>query len=240
MLMAAPGCTTPTYQTPQFAARHLSDNDMDRITAGEAYATSTASAQATGATAFTSVSDLSLVSSGSINGAPVVSYATLQGHALAAQAVSAQASAAGQLAISNGTTAGIEAATASAAKATGPDSRAQADIQLYATLTTNQTAVVFGSTDTLGCCAPQSNGQTPQPNSQTSQSSGQTSQPNGQAIMSIMAQGAYTEGKQVHRTGTTPAAAESGVDVAEVSSRLPLIDPSELIAASATRIAPRY
>jgi hypothetical protein len=59
-------------------------------------------------------------------------------------------------------------------------------------------------------------------------------------MMSIVAQGAYTEGKQVHRTDTTPAATESGVDVAEVSSRLPLIDPSELAAASATRIAPKY
>ncbi len=112
--------------TPQFAARHLSDSDMDCITAGQAYATSTASAQATGATAFTSVSDLSLVSSGSINGAPVVSYATLQGHALAAQAESTQASAAGQLAIGNGTMAGIEAATTSSAKATGPGARARA------------------------------------------------------------------------------------------------------------------
>jgi hypothetical protein len=200
---------------------------MDRITAGEAYATSTASAQATGANAFTSASNLSSVSSGSTNGAPVVTYATLQGHALAAQAESAQASAAGQLAISNGTTAVIEATTTSSAKSTGPGARAQADIQLYATLTTNQTAVVFGSTNAVGCCAPQPDAQA-------------VPQPDGQAMMSIVEQGAYTEGKQVHRMGTTPAAAESGIDVVEISSRLPLIDPSELVAASATRIPPRY
>jgi hypothetical protein len=143
----------------------------------------------------------------------------VQAQASATQATSAQANATGEVSVSNGTTIGAEAESTSAASATGQGVRAQTDIQLYVAVTTNQTTVVFGTTDGQGCCSPQAS---------------------GEAVLSTAVEGPYTEGKQTRRAATTPGGVEAGTDVAEVASRLPLIDPSQLAAAAAQRLAPRY
>ncbi|MBV8457987.1 MAG: hypothetical protein JO122_15380 [Acetobacteraceae bacterium] len=154
-----------------------------------------------------------------MNDGSFLSYAAVQAQASATQATSAQANATGEVSISNGTTTSAEADSTSGASATGQGVRAQSNIQLYVAVSTNQTTVVFGTANEQGCCS---------------------SQASGQAVLSTAVQGPYTEGKQTRRTATTPGAVESGTDVAEVASRLPLIDPSQLAASAAQRLAPRY
>ena len=215
------GCAISESQSPRLPAHYLNETEMDRVTVGSARAASSVSAQAIGstATAFTSTSDLVIASSRPINGAPFLSYATVQSRALAAEGESAQADGAGEIFAGSGPTLGAGANVTAAATATGAGARAQVNVQLYGIVTTDHTALVFGTIDALACCAPHAS---------------------GQATIDTLAEGPYVAGQYVLRTGTNPGAAESAIDFAVVSSPLPLVDPSLLGAASATRIAPGY
>lgn len=221
MLVVTSACATSVNQKPQFGAHPLSELEMDRVTAGSAHATSTASAQAsgTGAIASSLAGAVSTATGSPITGVPFLSYASLQGQASGAQAKSAQVDAAGEIAVSSGTTAGVKADITAAAGATGPGVRAQVNIQFYAAVTTNQTTLMFGTVDALGCC---------------------TRPASDQAVVSTVVEGPHVAGQQTRRTGTIPGANESGIDISEASSRLPVIDPAQLAAAWASRLAPRY
>ncbi len=216
------GCAASTSHSPRFAARSLTEIEMDRITVGDARATSFASAQAIGspATASTLTSDLSVASGSPSAGTPFLNYATSQSQASGAAAEAAQADAAGEIFVGSASQVGAGANVASTASATGDDgARAQVNLQLYGVSTTNNTSVVFGTTDAVACCAPHAS---------------------AQATVDTFAEGPYATGQQASRTELNAGAIESTTDFVEVSSSLPIIDPSQLAAARAPRIAPRY
>ncbi len=214
------GCAASTSHSPRFAARSLTEIEMDRITVGDARATSFASAQAIGstATAFTSTSDQGVASGSPPAGTPFLDYATSQSQASGAAAEAAQADGAGEIFVGSGSQLGAGANVASSASATG-DARAQVNVQLYGVSTTNHTSVVFGTTDAVACCAPHAS---------------------AQATVDTFAEGPYATGQQASRIELNAGAIESTTDFVEVSSSLPIIDPSQLAAARDGPIPPGY
>lgn len=215
------GCSASPSHSTQSAARVLAEIEMDWITVGNARATSRAFAQSIGpaATAATLSSDLSLAGSSSIMGAPFLNYAMSQSQALSASGESAGADGSGEIFVGNGTILNARASTTSVARATGQDASAAIKIQLYGITVINQTSVAFGTIDATACCG---------------------SDASAEVTVNTSVNGPYVTGQQAHRIEHNSRTSEFSIAFAEVSSLLPLVDPSLLAAALATRIAPRY
>jgi hypothetical protein len=190
---------------------------MDRITAGNATATSSGAAHAVGVRSESSAlsSGLAVTGGSQILGAPFIDYALSQSQALARSATSAEADSGGKILIGDGTH-GVGAEVISGAKTAGIGASAAVSIQLYGVTVTNNTSIVFGTVSAVACCRPIAD---------------------SQARIAILADGPYVRTEQMKRTSLNPRVNDTTIDFAAVSSLLPITNPSRMAASVG---APRF
>jgi len=212
------GCETASPQNSG-AARILTSAEMDRITAGVATATSEATALATGGAPRTAASATTQTNSGNslIPGSSFRNYATTRATALASNGQRIQAGVSTQISVDGGSGgAWIDAAGTVAGGGTGP---VQVSTQAYG-ISTARTDLAFGSVSASACCG--------------STATVQVKADSG-------AGGSYSQ--EIHTTATSDVQgqAQRKVDIAIVSSALPVLDPARLlVTGGSARISPKY
>lgn len=193
---------------------------MDRITAGSAVAVNEATAHALGAAPQTAVSATTQAYSGSpIAGAPFLNYATSQATASASRGELVQAGLSSQISV-DGANGGarIDAAATGTAAGNGT-SRAQVSTQTYG-ISTSRTDLVFGSVSAVACCGPAAT---------------------AQVKVDSAAGGPYSRELSGTSVSDIPGQVQRTVDIAVVSSALPILDPAQVLVTGApARISPKY
>jgi hypothetical protein len=216
LIAMAAGCQTTTIQGPG-RARMLTGFEMDAVTAGSAVAVNDATARALGSTPQTAILGIASAYSGSspIAGAPLLNYANSQATASASNGELAQAGLSSRVSVdsSNGG-ASIDAQAAG----TGT-SRAQVTAQFYG-ISTNRSDLVFGSISAAACCG---------------------SVATAQVKVDGEAGGPYTRELQAAPVSDSSGQVQRRVDIAVVSSALPILDPAQLlVTGGSARVSPKY
>jgi hypothetical protein len=210
------GSTMPVLEAPvsQSSHRPLTVAELDRITAGDARASGDTSAAAIGGiTDSLALSDnTSLTGGGPIAGAPFATYAASLDQGVANGAATAQANGSGSIFAGLGA-AGAGAVATAAASGVGPRAQAQITFQLYGVGTANGTNLMFGSAGAAACCGPAAD---------------------SQATLTPSASGPYVRSLQMTRINPLVGISQDTIDVATVSSQLPIIEPSRVAAAVAS------
>jgi hypothetical protein len=214
------GCETTTVQSSG-GARILTGVEMDRITAGSAVAVNGATAHALGAAPQTAVSATTQAYSGSspIAAAPFLNYATSQATASASKGELVQAGLSSQISV-DGANGGarIDAAATGTAAGNGT-SRAQVSTQTYG-ISTSRADLVFGSVSAVACCG---------------------SAATAQVQVDSAAGGPYSKELRGTSMSDIPGQVQRTVDIAVVSSALPILDPAQvLVTGGPARISPKY
>jgi hypothetical protein len=210
------GCQTTIAQRPH-GPRMLTGPEMDAATAGSAVAADAIAAHARGSEAQTAVLGIASAYSGNspIAAAPIFDYANSQATASASGSNLAQTSLSSQVSVDGGN--GGASVDAKAA-ATG-SSQVQATAQLYG-ISTNRSDLVFGSVAASACCG---------------------SDASAQVAIDSAAGGPYTREVRSAPVSATPGQAQTGLDIAVVSSAMPLLDPTQVLVAGApARVSPKY
>jgi hypothetical protein len=210
------GCQTTTIQGPG-GARILTGVEMDEVTAGSAVAVNDAAARAFGFAPQAEVLGIASAYSGNspIAGAPFLNSATSKATASAGNGELAQTGLSSRVSV--GSTNGGASIDAKAA-ATGPTS-AQVTAQFFG-ISTNRADLVFGSVSTFACCG---------------------SAAAAQVKVGSGAGGPYTRELQAAPVSDTPGQVQRRVDIAVVSSALPILDPAQvLVTGGSARISPKY
>lgn len=207
--LAVAGCAGPALQAARPAIRALSAGEMDRITVGDASATSDTSSQAIGAAAASTTlsSDISVAGGSPLSGAPIVNYAASRNQATARGAMTAQATGSGRIFVGTSGGSGAAASATAGATAAGSGAGATIDIRLYGISTANGTSVVFGTSRATACCAPLAD---------------------ALATIDTTLTGPHVQVQKTERQDLSAGTRSTTIDFAAVSSRLPLIDPSRL------------
>ena len=210
------GCQTTTVRGPG-RARTLTRFEMDAVTAGSAIAINVAAARAIGSAPQAGVLGIASADSGSnpVSGAPFLNFANSQAMASAGNGEIAETGLSGSVSVdsANGG-ASIEAKAAG----TGT-SHAQITAQLYG-ISTNRGDVVFGSVTAAACCG---------------------SSTTAQIKADGEAGGPYTRQLQAASVSDISGQAQRRVDIAVVSSALPILDPAQaLVTGGAARTSPKY
>ena len=210
------GCQA-TITRPSGGTRILNQFEMDQVTAGSALASYEATARALGSDARTNIMGTvsAYFGTGPIVGAPLLNYASSQASASASGDVFAKTGLSSHASV-DGANGGASIDAVAGGSGT---SRAQVDAQFYA-ISTNRTDLAFGSAAGAACCNPDAAAQVGI-NSQTG--------------------GTYSRELRAVLVPDTPGQARDKVDVAVVSSALPILDPAQLSVVSApTRASPKY
>ena len=210
------GCQTTTVQGPG-RARTLTSFEMDAVTAGSAIAVNDAAARAIGSAPQAGVLGVASAYSGSspVSGAPFRNYTTAQAMAFAGNGEIAETGLSSSVSV-DGTNGG--ASIEARAAGTGTN-RAQTTAQFYG-LSTNRGDIVFGSVTAAACCG---------------------SSAAAQVKTAGEAGGPYTQQLQAAPVSNTPGQVQTSVDIAVVSSALPMVDPAQaLVTGGAARISPKY
>jgi hypothetical protein len=210
------GCQTTIAQRP-FGARTLTGAEMDAVTAGSALAANHSAAYALGPEAQTTVLGSASAYSGNnpIAASLLLNYANSQAAASASGGNLAQTGLSSQVSV-DGANGGVSVE----ASATGTGaSQAQVTAQFYG-ISTNRSDAAFGSVVAVACCG-----------------SGSEVQVN----LDSTAGGPYSRELRGTPVSATPGQVQSRIDVAVVSSAMPLLDPAQvLVAGSPARVSPKY
>ena len=195
--------------------------EMDQVTAGAAVAVSDAAAHALGTKAQTSVSANARtnLTNSLIAVVPFRNYAAAPATASASSNGRVQADVSSQISV-NGANGGarINAAAVSTVGGNNP-SLAQASTQTYG-ISTSRTDLAFGSVSATACCG--------------SAATAQVKADSG-------AGGPYTTELRGATMSDVAGQVQSRVDVAVVSSGLPIVDPAQLLVTGGpARISPKY
>jgi hypothetical protein len=210
------GCQTATIQRPG-EARRLTGFEMDEVTAGSAVAANDTGARALGLVPRTAVLGTASAYSGNspVAGAPFLNYANSQAIASASNGDLAQTTLSSHVSVDSvngGASIGAEAA------GTGT-SRAEVTAEFYG-ISTNRADIVFGSLAAVGCCG---------------------SGTGAQIEVVSGTGGPYSKELRASPVSDTPGQLQGRVDIAVVSSALPILDPAQvLVAGSPTRASPKY
>jgi hypothetical protein len=214
------GCETKAPQTAG-GGRVLTGAEMDRITAGSAVALNQAVAHALGSAPQTTVSTITQTKSNSspVADSPFLNYAASQATASASngELVEARLSSRVEVESTNGG-ARIDAAAASTAAGNGVN-RAQVSTQTYG-ISTSRADFAFGSVSATACCGPPDY---------------------AQVTADVAAGGPYSKELRGVTLSGSAERAQSGVDIAVVSSGLPILDPAQiLVSGGPARVSPKY
>ena len=214
------GCETVTVSNSD-RARILTGSEMDQVSAGAAVAFSDAAAHALGPKAQTSVSANAQTNSSNslIAEASLRNYAAAGASASASSSGRVQADVSSQISV-NGASGGarINAAAVGTAGENKP-SLAQASTQTYG-ISTSRTDLAFGSVSATACCGPAAT---------------------AQVKADSAAGGPYSTELRSTAMSDIAGQVQSRVDVAVVSSRLPILDPAQLLVTGGpARISPKY
>jgi hypothetical protein len=210
------GCQTTTTQGPG-RARTLTRFEMDAVTAGSAIASNDAAASAVGSASRAGVLGIAAAYSGSgpFVVAPFLNYANSHAMASADKGEIAETGLSSSVSVD-----GLNGGASIDASAAGTGtSRAQITAQFYG-ISTNRGDVVFGSVTAAVCCG-------------------------SHATAEVKADG-KAGGPYAGQLQTAPASDASGqvqrrVDIAIVSSALPILDPAQaLVTGGAARTSPKY
>lgn len=217
MIMAA-GCETVTVSSSG-GARKLTGSEMDQVTASGAVAVNQATAYATDGAPQTAVSASTQAKSGSgpITGAPLLNYATSQATASASNGELVQAGLSSRISV-DGANGGVWIGTAATGTAAG-NGRAQVSTQTYG-VSTSRADLAFGSVSAVVCCG--------------SVATAQVHADGG-------AGGPYSRELRGPAMSDIPGQVQREVDVAVVSSTLPILDSAQLLVTGGpARITPKY
>ena len=210
------GCQTTTVQRPG-GARTLTRFEMDAATAGSAVVMNDAAARATGSAPQAGVLGVASAYSGSspVSGAPFLNYANSQAMASAGNGEIAETGLSSRISV-DGTNGGASIDAKAAGTGT---SRAQVTAQFYG-ISTNRSDVVFGSITAAACCG---------------------SSTTAQVKADGEAGGPYTRQLQAAPVSDTSGQVQRRVDIAVVSSALPILDPAQvLVTGGFARVSPKY
>ena len=210
------GCQSTTIQGPG-GARILTGVEMDEVTAGSAVAVNEATARALGFAPQAEVLGIASAYSGNspIVGASFLNYVNSQAMASAGNGELAQTGLSSHASVdSNNGGASIDAKAAGAGTTS-----AQVTAQFYG-ISTSRADLVFGSVSALACCG--------------SAAAAQVKADSG-------AGGPYTSELQTAPVSDAPDQVQRKVDIAVVSSALPILDPAQLlVTGGSARISPKY
>jgi hypothetical protein len=210
------GCETTTVQQLG-GARMLTGFEMDRVTAGSAFAATDAAARARGSTPRASVLGTAAAYHGDspILGAPFLDFANSQAKAAANADDLAQAGLSVRVFVdSTNGGASIDAGAAG----TGAN-RAEVTAQFYG-ISTNRADLVFGSVAAVACCG---------------------SDAGAQVKLASRTGGPYSRELRGAPVSDTPEQIQSRVDIAVVSSAFPVLEPAQVwVAGAPTRVSPKY
>jgi hypothetical protein len=214
------GCETTTLRNSG-RARILTGAEMDRISAGAAVAVNEATARALGAAPQTAVSATTQTNSGGspIAGAPFLNYATSRAMASAGNGELVQAGVSSQISVDGANGGARIDAAATGAVAGNATSHAQVSTQTYA-ISTIRADLAFGSVSASACCG---------------------SAAEAQVKADSRAGGPYS--REIHGAALSdaPGQVQRKVDIAIVSSALPVLDPAQLlVTGGSARISPKY
>jgi hypothetical protein len=216
LLAIATGCDT-TAMKRSGGARLLTGIEMDQVTAGTAFAVTDAAARALGSAPQTAVLATASAYSGNspIAGVPFLDYASSQAIASARNGFVAQTSLSSRVAVD-----GANGAASIDAKAAGTGtSGAQVTAQFYG-VSTNRADLVFGTVAAVACCG---------------------SDAGAQVTVDSRTGGPYSRQLRAAPVSDGSGQAQSRVDIAVVSSALPILDPAQVLAARApARASPKY
>jgi hypothetical protein len=208
------GCQTTTIPGSG-GARILTGFEMDEVTAGSAVAVNDAAARALGSSPQAAVLGIASAYSGNspIAGAPFLDYAN-------SQAIAAGNGELVETGLSSHVSVdGTNGGASIDAKAAGTGTtRAQVSAQFYG-ISTRRADLVFGSVATAACCG--------------SAATAQVKADSG-------AGGPYTSELRGVATSDISGQVQRGVDIAVVSSALPILDPTQLLVTGSARISPKY
>jgi hypothetical protein len=210
------GCETTIIQRPG-VLRVLTGLEMDEVTAGSAVAANDTTARALGSAAETNVSGSASAYSGTgpIADAPLLYYTNSQAIASAGGDVLTETGLSSRTSVDGANGGASIEATASASGT----SRAQVDAQFNG-ISTNRADIVYGVVAAVACCG---------------------SGAEAQVGVNTRTGGPYSRELRATPASDTPGAAQSRIDIAVVSSTLPVLDPAQLLAASSSpRVSPKY
>jgi hypothetical protein len=215
-LAIAAGCDTATVQH-RGRERILSGFEMDQVTAGSASAAADAAARGLGYAPHTTVLGFASAYSDSvpIASAPILDSASSQVVASASAGNLAQTNLSSQISV-NGANGGVSIEARAVGTGT---SQAQVTAQLYG-VSTNRSDLVFGSIAAVGCCG-----------------SGAAARVN----VDSKTGGPYSRELLGAPVFESPGQVQSRIDIAVVSSTMPLLDPAQVLVAGApASVSPKY
>jgi hypothetical protein len=216
VLAMVAGCDATAIQHGG-GARILTGFEVDQVTAGSAVAANHVTARALGAAPQTSVLGIAITNSGTslIPGVPYLDYVNSQAKASASGGNIAQTGLSSEVSVD-----GANGGAWVDARAVGAGaSQAQVTAQFYG-LGTNRTDLVFGSVSAVACCVS-----------------------NAAAGVEVdsRAGGPYTRELRAAPASDTPGQIGNRVDIAVVSSALPLLDAAQVaVAGTPARVSPKY
>jgi len=216
LLTMVAGCEAPTIQGSG-GPRILTGLEMDQVTAGSAAAVNDTEALALGSAPHASVLGTASAYYGSspIVGAPFTDYANSQATAIASGGNFAQTGLSSEVSVAS-----ANGGASVDARAVGAGtSQAQVNAQFYG-LSTNRTDLVFGSVSAVACCGS-----------------------NAAAGVEVdsRAGGPYTRELRAAPMSETPGQVGNRLDIAVVSSALPLLDAAQVFVAGApARVSSKY
>jgi hypothetical protein len=206
------GCEATTVQNSG-GTRLLTAAEMDQVTVGSANATIDIAARALPPAAQTTASDSTLtISDVSSN------YSSSQAAAAATSGQLAGVNGSSHTAVSGASSGASIDATGTATAAGGGTSRAQMTMQ-FVGVSMSRADLVFGTAIASACCAP---------------SLGAQVTGNGAAG------GPYSTKLQGYSMSDIPGQVQSRVDIAVVSSALPIVDPGQVMGLLTARGPPNY
>lgn len=210
------GCQPTTIQGPG-KARILTGFEMDAVTAGLAIAANDAAARAFGAAPQAAALGIASAYSGSspILSAPFLNYANSQATTSAGKGELAQTGLSSRVSVGGANGGASIDAKAADAGTTG----AQITTQFYG-ISTSPADLAFGSVSASACC-----GSTATVQVKTDSGAG----------------GPYSQEIRSTATSDVEGQAQRRVDIAVVSSALPILDPAQLsVTGGPARISPKY
>jgi hypothetical protein len=210
------GCQTTLTQRPG-GAKILTESEMDEVTAGSAVGAADAAAHALGSEARTDVlGDVSAYSgTGPIAGIPLLNYANSRANASASSDERAETGLSSQASVV-GANGGASIGATAAGVGT---SRAQVTAQFYG-MSTKRADIAFGSVAAVACCG---------------------SSAGAQVKVDGGAGGPFSRELRAAPVSDTPDQVQNRVDIAVVSSALPILDPAQVLAARApARASSKY
>jgi len=216
------GCQT-TIVRNQGVVRTLTGLEMDEVTAGSAAAANETAAHALGSNVKTTALASATAYSGTspIVAAPYFNYANIRNYANSQTAASAASDALTKTALSNHASVdGSSGGASITATADGSGtSRAQVESQFYG-VSTNRADILFGSVAAVACCG---------------------SEAAAQVTIKSRTGGPYSKELRAAPVFDTPGQIRDRVDIAVVSSALPLLDLAPVLTAGTpARVSPKY